>query len=180
MIYMHVSLYTIDLESSSGLAGLHDPLSRGLSIDTTFYVSGITKSVSTRDIFQALAYGNESEDEAIRLLEYEILWVDDTSFFAGARIITTNDVTTTGLIASHIRNKLYAGLGKVEILPLGDYFKNKNDDVPETCESGGIVASLVSVATKPFRVLGSVLGFGKRPSDDNGSSEGASKRRRLN
>ena len=72
-LYNHASIYTIDLESTSGPAGLHDPLSRGLSIDTTFNVSGITTSVSTRDIFQALASGNESEEEVIRSLKYEII-----------------------------------------------------------------------------------------------------------
>mmetsp|Transcript_31305 Transcript_31305/g.65927 ORF Transcript_31305/g.65927 Transcript_31305/m.65927 type:complete len:738 (+) Transcript_31305:1488-3701(+) len=182
-IYMHVSLFTIDLESSSGPVGLHDPLSRGLSIDTTFHVSGITTSVSTRDILQALWTGNDSEDEVIRELKYEIIWVDDTSFFVGTRMvdsISTDDFATTDLIASHARNKLY-GLGNMEISSLGDYFKTKYDvDVIEKPEPVGIFGSLVSVATSPFQVLGSVLGFGKkRLPDDNSSSEGANKRRRL-
>ena len=51
LIYMHRSLYTIDLESSGPITGLFDPLSCGLSFDTTFHVSGITSSVSTETFF---------------------------------------------------------------------------------------------------------------------------------
>ncbi|KAL3781010.1 hypothetical protein ACHAW5_000401 [Stephanodiscus triporus] len=187
LIYMHVSLYTIDLESSLGpVAGLHDPLSSGLSIDTTFHVSGITASVSTRDILRALWSGNEGEEEDIRQLKYEIIWVDDSSFFVGTRmadydhISSAHDSATTGLIASHVRNKLYGGLGgKVDILSLGDYLTKKNR-VIDTTDSAGIIGSLASFTTTPFRALRRVLGFGeKRSSDDNGSSGRENKRMRL-
>lgn len=174
-IYMHMSLFTIDLED-----GLHDPLSKGLSVDTSFHVSGISTSVSTRDILQALSVGNESEYEVIRLLKYEIIWVDDTSFFVGSRTVNgvcSEDADTRGLIASHVRNKLYAGLGDLEIIPLGTYFKKKYS-APEPPASGGMVSSIVSVATKPFEILGNMMGFGKKPSNDNQSNERASKRRR--
>lgn len=181
-LYMHCSLYTIDLESLSGPAGLNDPLSSGLSIDTTFHISGIDTTVSTRDIFQALATGNESEEEAIRLLKYEIVWVDDASFFVSARLvdgIPTDDLELTGLIASHVRNALHRALGDVDILSLGDYFAKKYAAV-ETSQSPGILSSLTSVASLPFRVLGNVLGLGKRGASDNSvSSESANKRRRL-
>ena len=182
LIYMHVSLFTIDLESSLGpIPGLHDPLSSGLSIDTTFHVSGITASVSTRDILRALWTGNEGEDDIIRQLKYEIIWMDDSSFFVGTRmaddgvIPSAHDPSTTGLVASHVRNKLYGGLGgKVEISSLGDYFTKKNR-VIESTDSAGIVGSLGSVAKKPFfalqRKLTKMLGFGEKRSstDDDGS-----------
>lgn len=184
---MHVSLYTIDLESSLGpVAGLHDPLSSGLLIDTTFHVSGITASVSTRDILRSLWSGNEGEEEAIRQLKYEIIWVDDSSFFVGTRmadddrICSAHDSATTGLIASHVRNKLYGGLGgKVDILSLGEYL-TKNNRVIDTTNSAGIIGSLASFTTKPFRALRRILGFcEKRSSDDNGSSGRENKRMRL-
>jgi len=174
-IYMHVSLYTIDLESSSGPAGgLHDPLSKGLSPDTTFHVSGITSAVSWRAIDQALNLE----------LRYEIVWVDDASFFVGARmsdgVDAGDDADATGLVASHVRNRLRAGLGDVEIVPINDYMKDKyvNATKEAAAESGGIVGSLVSVATRPFAVLGSVLGFGKRPIEDGGVGGDRNKRRR--
>jgi len=187
-IYMHVSLYTIDLESSSGpVAGLHDPLSKGLSIDTTFHVCGITTSVSTRDIFQALSSGNESEEEVIRSLKYEIIWIDDESFFVGTRMVedaSSNSIITRGLVASHVRNKLHDGLGNaVKIVPLGHYFQKKYSGAIERSDSISITAGLVSVATKPFQVLGSVLaGFSKKRSSissGNGEGGGAKKRARL-
>mmetsp|Transcript_30080 Transcript_30080/g.62886 ORF Transcript_30080/g.62886 Transcript_30080/m.62886 type:complete len:383 (+) Transcript_30080:557-1705(+) len=187
-IYMHVSLYTIDLESSSGPApGMHDPLSSGLSVDTTFRVSGIATSVSTRDILQALTAGNESEEEAIRESRYEIIWVDDTSFFVGTRMadcVSGDDGDATGLVASHVRSKLHAGLGgDVEILPLGEYFKKKHEDATETMksttsETGGIVDSFVSVAMSPLKILGRAFSYGKRSSEDDGNVESAKRPRK--
>mmetsp|Transcript_29686 Transcript_29686/g.56177 ORF Transcript_29686/g.56177 Transcript_29686/m.56177 type:complete len:187 (-) Transcript_29686:25-585(-) len=184
---MHVSLYAIDLESSGPAPGMHDPLSSGLSVDTTFRVSGITTSVSTRDILQALTTGNESEEEAIRELRYEIIWVDDTSFFVGTRMtdcVSEDDADATGLVASHVRSKLHAGLGgDVEILPLGEYFKKKHEDVTETMmsttsETGGIVDSLVSVAMSPLKILGRAFSYGKRSSEDDGIIDSAKKPRK--
>ncbi len=191
LIYMHLSLFTIDLESSSGpVAGLHDPLSSGLSIDTTFRVSGITASVSTRDILRALWTGNDGEDEVIRRLKYEIIWVDDSTFFVGTRMADDGtssgacDPSTTGLVASHVRNKLRGGLGgKVEISSLGEYFTKKNRAI-DANGSAGIVGSLVSVAKKPLFDLQSkltkMLGFCERrlSIDDDGSGR-ENKRMRM-
>ena len=166
MLYMHLSIYTIDLESRLGPDGLGDPLSGGLSFDSTFHVSGITATVSTRDIFQALTSGNESEDEVIRQLKYEIIWVDDTAFFVGTKMgddVFAKDVSTTGFIASHVRNKLHGGLGKVEIVSLGEHLK-KTSDVKETTQPGGMVQSISSIASKPFQILGRLFGFPGNPS----------------
>ncbi|KAL7495228.1 hypothetical protein ACHAWT_003684 [Skeletonema menzelii] len=174
MIYMHMSLYTIDLESTSGPAGLHDPLSSGLSIDTTFHVSGITTSVSTRDIIQALMAGSEGEsDDILRELKYDIIWVDDSSFFVGTRReegVALDDWSTLKLIVMHVRNKLHDGLGNVEILPLEQYFKKKN--VTKGAGTGGIAKSLVSLATAPFQLLKRAMSASEQ--------EPASKKRRLN
>jgi hypothetical protein len=183
LIYMHLSLYTIDLESTLGpTSGLNDPLSCGLSIDTTFHVSGITASVSTRDILRALWSGNEGEEAAIRQLKYELIWVDDSSFFVGTRladdgVILACDPPPTGLIASHVRNKLYGGLGnKVQILSLGEYFSKKNKAVVAS-DASGIVGSIVSVASA---LINRALGFReKRSSDDNCSSGRENKRMRM-
>ena len=122
-------------------------------------------------------------------MKYEIIWVDDSSFFVGTRladdgISSAYDPSTTGLIASHVRNKLYGGLGsKVEISSLGDYFTKKNC-VIDTTDSAGIVSSLVSVAKKPFLGLQSkltkILGFGeKRSNEDCGGNGRENKRMRL-
>eukprot|EP00985_Skeletonema_marinoi_P016311 scaffold8727_cov130-Skeletonema_marinoi.AAC.3 len=175
MIYMHVSLYTIDLESTSGPAGLYDPLSCGLSIDTTFHVSGITTSVSTRDILQALMAGSEGEGDVIlRELKYDIIWIDDTSFFVGTRReegVALDDWSTLKLIAMHVRNKLHDGLGNVDILTLEKYFKMKN--AAKDVGTGGFAKSIVSLATAPFQLL-------KRAMSSTSEQEPTSKKRRLN
>jgi len=175
MIYMHVSLYTIDLESTSGPAGLHDPLSCGLSIDTTFHVSGITTSVSTRDILQALMAGSEGEGDVIlRELKYDIIWIDDTSFFVGTRReegVALDDWSTLKLIAMHVRNKLHDGLGNVDILSLENYFKKEN--AAKDAGTGGFTKSIVSLATAPFQLL-------KRAMSSTSEQEPTSKKRRLN
>ena len=183
---MHSSLYTVDLGSSSGpVVGLHDPLTRGLSVHAAFRVAGFAASVSTGDMHRALAAGIESEEEAIRRPTYEIVWADDESFFVGAR--TGDDAfsgdgpsATTSLVASHVRSSLHAGLGDVDVVPLADHLRDKYDAAETTAEpAAGIVGSLVSAASLPFRVLGGVLGFGKRRGADDRNGEGASKRRRL-
>jgi hypothetical protein len=160
MLYMHMSLYTIDLESSSGPAGLNDPLSCGLSIDTTFHVRGINTSVSTRDILQALMAGSEGEDDIIRQLKYDIIWVDDVSFFVGTsceEVISLDDSSTLKFIATHVRNKLHDGLGSVDILSLKRYFEEK--DIAKAADSGGGFAKTVlSLAAAPFRMLKRAIG----------------------
>ena len=129
-------------------------------------------------------------EEVIRSLKYEIIWIDDESFFVGTRMVddaSSNSVITRGLVASHVRNKLHDGLGNVvKIAPLGQYFQKKHSSTTiERSDSISITAGLVSVATKPFQVLGSVLaGFGKKRSSissDNGEGGGggAKKRARL-
>ncbi len=178
LLYMHLSLYTIDLESQLGPEGLGGPLSSGLSYDSTFHVSGITSSVSTRDILQALTTGNESEDEVIRQLKYEIIWVNDSAFVVGTRMcndVSANDLSATELIASHVRNKLHGGLGKVDIVSLGEHLRKASNE-PEAIRSGGIVLTLSSIASKPFQVIAKWCGFPDDPSKDE---QRLRKRKRL-
>ena len=174
MLYMHMSLYTIDLESTLGPAGLNDPLSSGLSIETTFHVSGITTSVSTRDIIQALMAGNEGEsDDILQELKYDIIWVDDESFFVGTRRdegIALDEWLPLKLIATHVRTKLHDGLGgNVQILSLSQYFKKKN---LSKGAGTGFAKSIVSLATAPFQLLKRAMSASEE--------EPTNKKRRLN
>jgi hypothetical protein len=113
-------------------------------------------------------------------VEYEIIWVNDASFFVGSRTTAFPLAVTRGLIASHVRNALHAGLGqKVTILSLKDYFINKNQVVPQS----GIVSSLLLMASKPFLTLqsklGKMLGFCEKRSSEELSGR-ASKRMKFN
>jgi hypothetical protein len=171
-IYMHFSLYTIDLESSSGPAGLHDPLTHGLSANTTFYVSGINTTVSTRDILRALTNGSQNESELLQHLKYEIIWMDDTSFFVGTKLdnlVSVKDAPTISLIALHVHNKLHAGLEGVQVLDISDYFSQKNTG------KESMIDWLASTVERPVQALRKMFSAGK--SDVGGLAK--KKRRRV-
>lgn len=175
-LYLYFSLYTIDLESSSGTTGLLDPLSHGLSANTTFYVSGINTNISTRDILQALTNGSQYEIELLQQLKYEIIWMDDTSLFVGTKldnIACGEDVGTINLIATHVHNKLHASLKGVQVLDLVDFFKHKS--IPK----GSIIGSLASAVAKPFQMLGNVVFGSQKRSHEPGDVERSNKRSRV-
>lgn len=66
------SLFTMDLENPDT-----DPLSRGMLADSTYRVSGIDPSVTTRDIVRCLT---DLVDAEHRPINFEIVWIDDTTF----------------------------------------------------------------------------------------------------
>lgn len=70
-----MSMFTLDLEANE------DPLSRGMQPETTFRVSGIDTAVATRDIVQCLS---DLQDSKSRRVDYEIIWIDDTTFLVAA------------------------------------------------------------------------------------------------
>lgn len=73
-----MSMYTMDLEESRPD---RDPMSRGMLPDSTFRIAGIDKAVSTRDIVRCLSGLN---DESGRRVNFEIVWIDDTTFLVAA------------------------------------------------------------------------------------------------
>jgi poly(A)-specific ribonuclease len=76
--FYQMSMYTLDLETAPTE---EDPLSRGMSPDTTYRVGGIDTAVSTRDIVRCLS---GLFDSSGRQVNYEIIWVDDTTFLVAA------------------------------------------------------------------------------------------------
>lgn len=78
-LYFHLSPYTIDLESPTS-----DPLGRGLSHESTFRVAEIDPSVSSRDIVTCLSGLTDSRNQ---LVNFDVIWVDDTTFLVGAQIL---------------------------------------------------------------------------------------------
>lgn len=71
-----MSMYTMDLEDP-----VSDPLSRGMLVESTFRVSDIDPSVSTRDIIRCLSGLIDTQD---RRVNFEIIWLNDTSFLVAA------------------------------------------------------------------------------------------------
>eukprot|EP00804_Cyclotella_cryptica_P010761 CCRYP_005535-RB/>CCRYP_005535-RB protein AED:0.12 eAED:0.12 QI:118/1/1/1/0.5/0.33/3/4044/772 len=175
-IYFHFSLYTIDLESSSGIPGLLDPLSHGLSVNTTFYVTGIDTNVSTRDILQALTHESQYESELLQHLKYEIIWMDDTSFFVGTKlddIVSGVDSGTINLIAVHVHDKLHTGLKGVQVLDLVDFFKQ------ESIPKESVIGSFASAVAKPFQMLGNIVFGARKRSHEVSEGQQGNKRSRV-
>jgi hypothetical protein len=73
-----MSMYTMDLEE---LRPDRDPMSRGMLPESTYRIAGIDKAVSTRDIVRCLSGLN---DESGRQVNFEIVWIDDTTFLVAA------------------------------------------------------------------------------------------------
>mmetsp|Transcript_4858 Transcript_4858/g.9894 ORF Transcript_4858/g.9894 Transcript_4858/m.9894 type:complete len:836 (+) Transcript_4858:58-2565(+) len=174
-IYMHMSLYTIDLESTSGPIGLHDPLTNGLSVETTFLVSGFNCSVSTRDILQSLMNVSRNEEELLQHLKYEIIWLNDTSLLVGTKVeeeVALESLANKNIIASHVRNKLHAGLGSVKILNLVEYFEDlkSRKELPVKPVSSGFAGSIFSGVKR-------ALGLGEKRSSEEGGIEGQRRKR---
>jgi hypothetical protein len=82
-----MSMFTMDLEQpTSG-----DPLSRGMLPDCTYRVAGIDPSVSTRDIVRCVS---GLTDDSGRTVNFEIVWVDDTTFLVAANY-KEDEITAT-------------------------------------------------------------------------------------
>ncbi|VEU40422.1 unnamed protein product [Pseudo-nitzschia multistriata] len=79
-LYFHLSPYTIDLESPE-----LDPLGRGMSHESTFLVSDIDPSVSSRDIANCLSRLYDSSNQRVN---FDVIWVNDTTFIVGAQIVS--------------------------------------------------------------------------------------------
>lgn len=89
--FYQMSLFTMDLEAS------RDPLSRGMMPTSAFLVKGIDPSVVTRDIVRCLTGLRDSRGMQVN---FDIIWVDDTTFIAAAcyRITTpVNDGVTAAV-----------------------------------------------------------------------------------
>lgn len=86
-----LGLFTLDLENPES-----DPLSRGMLPEAAYLVSGIDPSVTTRDIVWCL---HELVDSDRRPVNFDIVWVDDTTFIVACRYRPTN-VDTVGLLAA--------------------------------------------------------------------------------
>jgi DNA polymerase III epsilon subunit-like protein len=72
-----MSMFTMDLEQPTN----GDPLSRGMLPDCTYRVADIDPSVSTRDIVRCVS---GLTDDSGRTVNFEIVWVDDTTFLVAA------------------------------------------------------------------------------------------------
>ncbi len=83
-LYFHLSPYSIDLESPHS-----DPLARGMSECSTYRVTGINQSVTTRDIVRALTGLNDASGQTVN---FEIVWVNDVCFVVGVMLSSRDNL----------------------------------------------------------------------------------------
>ena len=149
-LYFYLSPYTIDLESP-----MSDPLGKGLSPLSTFRVSDIDPSVSSRDIISCLSGLTDSQNKRVN---FDLIWVDDTTFLVGAQ-----------LIEFHYDEKRFKEHGKIVLNALKSRF-----------HKGEIIVPLVPPATKePTKNLWNLWGLLGSSSSGNDEEERPNKRRRV-
>ena len=78
-LYCHQSPFTIDLESPLS----SDPLQKHMSLESTYRVSNMDPTVTTRDIVRCLS---GLIDQQGRRVNFEIIWVDDTTVLVAATL----------------------------------------------------------------------------------------------
>ena len=78
-LYCHLSPFTIDLANHSQ----NDRLGNGMSLGSTYKVSNIHVSVSTRDIVTCLSGLYDTQGHRVN---FEIIWVNDSTFLVAAMI----------------------------------------------------------------------------------------------
>jgi len=153
-LHFHLSPYTIDLESSET-----DPMVSGMSRESTYRVAGINSSVSTRDIMRCLT--GLSDADGVRV-NYEIIWIDDTSFLAGAKIPNCQDKEILLKHGMIIENALSATF--------------HND---ETIEALGECDSEQEADDSSIWNLWGVFGARRKRSTNQNSASPSAKRRRI-
>ena len=133
-----LGLYTLDLEKDV------DPLSTGLQPQYAFRVAGIDPSITTRDIVSCVS---ELVDSDSRPVNFDIVWVDDTTFIVATRYrprfeATIGTLTETpspsddssgAVLAAHgqlVRDALEARFGKSLISTLEEYVQEGGTDSP--------------------------------------------------
>jgi len=173
-----MSMYTMDLEEPS-----RDPLSRGMLPESTYRISGIDPSVSTRDIVRCLS---GLHDDTGRKVNFDLVWVDDVTFICAAsyrvpQTIASNGTVgvavgaseTTLVLKEHgrlILEALRQRFPTESIIGLDDYLLSlEKEAASNTNENDSWVSRICSL-----------FGFGRTKRKFNGQEEPAAKRRRVN
>ena len=151
------SIYSVDLENAQD-----DPLCRGKIADSIFRISNFDPSVTTRTIIQCLSDLVDSSSDRVN---FEIIWVDDTTFLvAASRKANSRESTELGdhndtssgeevLLREHgqlILKALRERFPREDIVSWNDYIT-----------SGGVevVAEFKSWTMRFRQLIGSLLGL---------------------
>ncbi|KAL7565338.1 hypothetical protein ACA910_014617 [Epithemia clementina (nom. ined.)] len=169
-ILYQMSIYNLDLEDSE-----RDPLCRGMRSETTFRVSSIDPSITTRDIVNCVS---GLYDKGGRPINFEIIWVDDTTFMVAAtyrvrRSENNNDeANDEAILQEHgelIQYALKRRFDSSTVISLEEHLQNSELGV----ETGATDNTLSSLAK---RLLG-WIGIGSE--NISSAAEPLAKKRRL-
>jgi hypothetical protein len=166
-----------------------DPLSRGMLPDCTYRVADIDPSVSTRDIVKCVS---GLTDDSGRTVNFEIVWVDDTTFLVAANY-------KQGEIAPTEEGEVVAEIDDDDMIAiLKDHGKRIHEALKSRFHKNESIISLdehllslsleiekpaTPVKTTLMSRVWSFFGYAtkKRESDETDEPEGpARKRRRVN
>lgn len=159
-MHFHLSPYTIDLEQDD------DPLGRGMSLHSTYRIADIDESVSTRDIVQCLSGLIDSHGARVN---FEIIWVDDTTFLVAAMIPNCRDLGRFREHGEILFRALSGTFTKENIQCLVDFKGGRKETSTGSSKSSSSSSSLWT--------LWGILGKKKKRQDDEG--ERKAKRRRF-
>lgn len=177
-----LSMFTLDLEE---LQVEGDPLQHGMSMNSSFRVSGIDPSISTRDIVRCT---NDLFDRSGRRVNFDIVWVDDTTFIVAARfsspeVVNAAAANATNILTEHgqlVERALRNRFQREEIISLEEYFYNER--LQQMAAMNAAARQKADKEESPSwisRVL-EMVGMKKRKAndDDDGTNQPTPKRRR--
>ena len=160
-MYFHLSPYTIDLKTDD------DPLGKGMSFHSTYKVTNIDESVSTREIVRCLA---GLFDERGDRVDFEIIWVNDTTFLVAAMVVNARN--------KPVEIELFKKRGNILLQALSSTFSEATITcLIDTKGDSGSKDGQDSRKTSSMWNLWAYFGKKKRRSDDDGQRK--VKRRRI-
>jgi hypothetical protein len=142
-----------------------------------YRVSGIDPAVSTRDIIRCL---NNLRDEDNRMVQFEIVWVDDTTFLAGANFrdgLLGMGQTQVEQDAGRATMRRHGAL--IESALIRRFSRESVESLSSYLDSMKAKSVVESENPSLFSLVARLFGFGKRRLADEESAPSA-KRRRLN
>jgi poly(A)-specific ribonuclease len=178
----NLGLFTLDLENTV------DPLAVGMTPGATFRVAGIHPSITTRDIVSPL---NNLVDEHEQPVNFDLVWVDDTTFIVATRYRPSSEATMGSLVSASetiptsdldvewktileehgqlVRGVLEARFGAEYVSTLGEYLKLQEKMTGSDATRGRL--------TRFLEFIGLKRNTRERATDEGGSS---TKRQRRN
>ena len=189
-LYLMQTLYTIDLEKSGGADNFH----KGMLAEASFRVSRIDGSIRNGDIHYRMR--NALRDVS-NSPSYDIAWIDDTTFLVSTRAPQDGcaifgcateaelyeKVKSDGKVMGEAVRKAFSD---ATVEPFDEYLRSKSRSsedgagVTNGKKPGGLVSrTFGKIKRSAYGLAGSISFGSKRSRDEDDSTGGSGKRRRL-